>query len=221
MSSLEHHKQELAGAMTFFKSWTEKSAYVMGMLFADGSIPTRNGKPISVTLELKDEDHLEKIANVIDPALRVYHHTRKDGRHSAKFQICRLCVVKDCMDMGITPRKSLSVKFPNTLPTELECHFVRGYLDGNGTISPIWKGGGKVSIGFSCGSPMFLKELRSKIKQYTNANGSVSHNATNGWSLIYNKKEDVTNIGNWMYSQGGLRLERKFRKWKDRRANVY
>src|SRR5688572_1535292 len=98
----------LEKALTFFKSWSTETAYITGLLFADGCITEKNGKAYELNMELKDIEFLEKVALVIDPKIRVHRYERPDGRKSAKFGIGIASVVEDVMALGITPRKSLT-----------------------------------------------------------------------------------------------------------------
>ena len=45
-------------------------------------------------------------------------------------------MVKDLSEKGITPRKSLTLSFDfNSIPREMIRHFIRGYWDGDGTLT--------------------------------------------------------------------------------------
>ena len=46
-------------------------------------------------------------------------------------------IFKDLIKLGVTPRKSLTLKFPTFLNEDLMRHFIRGYFDGDGCI---WDG---------------------------------------------------------------------------------
>jgi hypothetical protein len=43
-------------------------------------------------------------------------------------------LVKDLMEIGLTPRKSLTIQLP-TIPDEYFYHFTRGYIEGDGWIT--------------------------------------------------------------------------------------
>lgn len=76
-------------------------------------------------------------------------------------------VFHDLLKLGLTPRKSLTIKFPNDIPNKYFGHFIRGYFDGDGCVTikrgvgkygqPILKG---IAIIFTSGSKLFLEGLR-------------------------------------------------------------
>ncbi|HLI46523.1 MAG TPA: LAGLIDADG family homing endonuclease [Geobacterales bacterium] len=61
---------------------------------------------------------------------------RVDGieYYKASLNSRRLC--SHLINKGVTPRKSLTLKYPSDeiIPNELERHFIRGYFDGDGSI---------------------------------------------------------------------------------------
>ena len=47
----------------FFDSWTNKMAYVLGIILTDGNIAKNSGL---ISISMKEGDHLEKIRKMID-----------------------------------------------------------------------------------------------------------------------------------------------------------
>ena len=71
------------------------------------------------------------------------------------------------IDLGLYPNKSLTIRFP-TVPKHCLPDFIRGYLDGDGCVylhTAKGKNGQKIvkrlSVIFTSGSELFLKELNS------------------------------------------------------------
>ncbi|MCC6802180.1 MAG: hypothetical protein IT319_04775 [Anaerolineae bacterium] len=211
----------LTRALTFFQTWTLESAYVYGLLYADGNITHRTGNRSILSLELKDIDHVRLVAGVIDPELPVYEYERRDGRKSAKLVIYRSSVVKDCAAKGLLPAKTHTLKWPPDLPKALESHFVRGYFDGDGTVTFSWT---KTSLGydvklrllaFACGSDEFAHALHSIIQANTGTGGRVRHAVKSCATLDYLRKQEIQAVGNWIYADSALYLPRKYQKWQE------
>lgn len=132
--------------ITFFeKIDTEEKAYWLGFLYADGCVceSKKNGKVSSLRLELglsnEDKKHILKFLNNIDYSKKV--ETRDVLLNGVKHQTCRVTITdtemcRDLIKLGCTPRKSLTIKFPTEkqVPIHLQRHFVRGYIDGDGSI---------------------------------------------------------------------------------------
>lgn len=211
----------LEKALIFFKTWTPDMSYVLGLLFADGCITTRFSDYWEIVLEMKDVDHLFKVANVIDPKLRVRQYTRKDGRYSGKISTSVKQVVRDCVALGLRPRKSLDIEWPATLPTEFEADFVRGYFDGDGGITwSITQSKGhpypskRRCLDFACGSPNFGNTLGQVIERNTGVESNIRQ-LKNHCRPQYLSKEAIRAVGEWMYAASPLRLERKYQKWQE------
>ena len=86
---------------------TEEKAYWLGFIFADGYVSTRDNT-FEVSLKLSDFEHLEKLKKFLEWSGTV----KKDSFR------CRLSVVnkhlkQTLVNYGCTPRKSLTLKFPN------------------------------------------------------------------------------------------------------------
>lgn len=125
---------------------TEEKAYWLGFLYADGCIVEqyKNNRLKSMHLEIglckKDENHLHKFLNSIESNVEIKYKTNKlNGKlyESCRVAICCTKMCRDLIDKGCTPRKSLTLKFPNVdiVNANLIKHFIRGYFDGDGCIS--------------------------------------------------------------------------------------
>ncbi|HEC2241997.1 TPA: hypothetical protein R1960_002185 [Staphylococcus delphini] len=134
---------------------TEEKAYWLGMLYADGTLTHNklctNGKimnRLKLTLQSKDKEHLELLAKHIE--LEHYnpktYYTMVNGK---EYSYCELMVsstkmIEDLMDKGMIPtnnsegrEKKELIRFPNEnqVPKHLLRHFVRGYFDGDGSLT--------------------------------------------------------------------------------------
>lgn len=118
----------------------EIKAYWLGFIYADGSInENRFSKCLEIGLKISDIDHLAKFQK--DLGYKEIHIQKRITRLNGKeYPSCRISVPnnKMCNDLirhGATPRKSLTLTFPTHLRKDLIPHFIRGYFDGDGTIS--------------------------------------------------------------------------------------
>ena len=111
----------------FFKEIdTEEKAYILGFLFADGSVGKNQ---ISITLKADDIEVLNNIKNNIylcDRPIKTYRGYKRLVISSKK-------MVNDLISLGCVPRKTFKLKFPK-LKKSLVKHFIRGYFDGDGSV---------------------------------------------------------------------------------------
>lgn len=214
----------------FFKKWTPDMAYVLGFLYADGDIEDvrKSSRTQYITFPSKDRDILESIKKVMEshhpiqyrPARKVLYRNGKiyESAESYRIRIGSRKLFDDLVKLGLTPRKSLTIKFPTDIPDEYLNHFIRGYFDGDGCVS-IKKGMGKrgrsilkgVNTVFTSGSRLFLEGLCEKVHKLAGFNKRNIYNGSGAYYLKYPTSESIEWF-KFLYSNNlyGLFLKRKF-----------
>lgn len=127
----------------FEKIDTEEKAYWLGFIAADGCVQEGKSKyRLSIELSIKDRGHLEKLAKAIDFSGPIYYNKKHKQiyKNEAKIFLCDFLgitskrMVLDLVKHGITQRKSKTIKPPN-IQKKLYKHWIRGYFDGDGSVS--------------------------------------------------------------------------------------
>ena len=127
----------------FFKSWSPEMAYVLGIIYTDGNLK-RGGKNDSTnksggfSISQKEPELLNKVLRLMDCDAILHKRERKiyDKGVSGEiytFSVWNRLVCADLITLGLSPRKSYLVKFPE-IPRECVRHFIRGCWDGDGSI---------------------------------------------------------------------------------------
>ena len=122
---------------------TEEKAYILGFFYADGANCELNGELIGISFTQleQDVDILEKIKTAMKADYNFYSCVQKtNGKVKYKFSINSKKLSERLSELGASPRKSLTLKFPNKdifKSEDLIRHFIRGYFDGDGCI---WDG---------------------------------------------------------------------------------
>lgn len=190
--------------LDFFKIWTFEMAYILGYIFADGYIRIRK---YSMELSIKSKDH--GILNKMNLAMVSNYPILKyktDTGIIYRLSIYRKEIIKDLLNLGLTPRKSLTMKFPK-IPNKFIFHFIRGYFDGDGSVRII---GNSLEIKFTSGSFTFLVGLKEeleklKIKSMIYNYSKKTHTHYVLKILKENQKYFIDNL----YNQASLFLQRK------------
>ncbi|MBP7583048.1 MAG: hypothetical protein KBA61_03370 [Spirochaetes bacterium] len=110
--------------------------YFLGLVAADGSFITHR-REMSVELCLKqgDLELLEHLRDRISPGRPIHQKPGKTSRYTAvRFKLNDRRLVAMLQDHIITHDKSHTLSWPDTIPEEHQPHFIRGYIDGDGTI---------------------------------------------------------------------------------------
>lgn len=130
---------------------TPNKAYILGFFYADGC-NIMNKSTVAMSLEEKDKEILEKIRFEIGSERKlefIEQSKRKDKNNNYHYKdMWRLLlfsshICKALDNLGMMPNKSLKLKFPKWLNKNLYSHFIRGYFDGDGSLSLYQKPNGK------------------------------------------------------------------------------
>lgn len=146
---------------------SEVKAYILGYIVADGSIEesVRKDRPSKlIRLRLgcvtEDDEILHLIQSEIAPnnKLRYYQPKQPNKKQTTIIQICDKELINDLRTLyNIQPRKTYDAnfEFPN-IPRQFERDFIRGFIDGDGSI-------GKKHFSMICNSPKFAEQIKDKI----------------------------------------------------------
>ena len=114
---------------------SEEKAYFLGLLYADGSNRPIRGE-VNLTLQEKDYYLLVKLNNIINPMRPIINITQ----NILKNQIFRMYINSKYIsnrlnELGVFENKTFKLRFTKFLDENLWSHFIRGYFDGDGSIS--------------------------------------------------------------------------------------
>jgi len=198
---------------------TQDKAYWLGFIYADGNVYIfkKNNVEINyvmgIEISIKDIDHLKKFNESISGNLDIKTRDRKIEGYSNVYGMASIRVyskefVKNLQKQGVMENKSLKICFPS-LEKELIPHFIRGFYDGDGSIS-IDKRSQQLRCNFTSGSKEFLNDLKNiflgqGIRCYV---GSTYKNS-NSYTLGITGRDSTINFTNFIYQDASLFLERK------------
>jgi riboflavin synthase alpha subunit len=197
----------------FFDEWNDDSAYILGYIFADGCVswnPRRGYQSLTITASEKDSSHIETIRKTISSTKPLlYSEKTKSYRLIANSK--KLCM--KLMKMGIVPRKSLIVEFPD-VPKKYLRHFIRGVIDGDGTVRYVnRKRSPYFEIQISSGSPKFIRKLVETIKGNIGVDSTIRKVSKNTFVTQYSCSRGKR-LAEWIYWDAHLFLMRKFQQYK-------
>jgi hypothetical protein len=201
---------------TFFDSLNSLSCYWAGFIAADGYIYPPNGG-IRIALSEKDKKHVGLFKQIIQSTNPVRCFDTSNGYRCAQIDVYGAYECQEALNKiyHITRAKSLTLRPPNLQNEDDIRHFIRGYMDGDGSIS--YSGSGHNNhwtLSFISTKEM-LEWIKLQIKMHVPdiGNPSVSPDR-NVFQLIFGG-EQVKRILDWLYkdSISEIRLERKYIKY--------
>lgn len=115
---------------------SEDKAYWLGFMLADGCVTKdKDGVYNTINLQLAscDREHLEKFNVSIGSDHPILVNKNNRGSVSVRFTCTKMA--NDLIKHGVIPKKTFKCKKSEGIPIELERHFWRGCIDGDGFIS--------------------------------------------------------------------------------------
>lgn len=222
---------------SFFKTITAESAYVLGWIMSDGCINYVKDKRYQIRLELKDKDILEKINKLLDSNIKIYNTSRATGRIGIDgksdivstlhlLQISSKKMVKDLLDLGVSPNKTKRVCVPSSVKGKYVRHFIRGYFEGDGSIRVNINGKYKALRTYICSSNKdILTDIGDILKYDINLIPKIYKEKTKAgydccYKLSYGSKESYA-LCRYMYQdiEDNMYLNRKYEIYKNSLEN--
>ena len=204
---------------------TPNKAYILGLLYADGN--NNIGKStVRIQLQEGDKDILEKISKEVDTdrplkyidcSDRIYGNNYV-SKNMFSFEIFSRHVCKMLDYYGMKENKSLILEYPIFLNDELHSHFIRGYFDGDGSITL-----GKNTLFTITSTESFCNDCIDIIRNATDVGGSVfdasCHNGVTKFISIGGRNQ-CKRVLDWLYYDAELYLQRKYDIYRNYYSNA-
>lgn len=203
----------------FKKIDTERKAYFLGFILADGCVylgVNKNSYRFQMNLQTQDKYILEELQKDIGSDYKIQDKQfgyKKNGDPKfislLKINSSKLC--EDLINLGVIPRKSMKQEMKkNLIPNKLISHFIRGYFDGNGSCS-IRKN--LISLDFF-GSKTICLQIDEYLKlNNINKNVLYGNNKNELYGLRINNTDNKILLYYYLYEDATIYLKRKKEKF--------
>jgi hypothetical protein len=197
----------------FFMQWTNGMAYVLGWMFSDGNVES-DLRTFRIKLAVKDIEVLAKIRRLLgsNTPIRIVKQaipSKKSINEYALLSIHSRKMCKDLIALGCTPNKTRKFII-RSMPQSVVNHFIRGYFDGDGSISFNFPNTIRIRIVSSNRSIIFWIALT--FKENLNISPNIKK-VRNIWQCEY-YGDNARAICFWLYANcGEFYLERKRKRY--------
>lgn len=213
--SFQYHSRKYSVNENFFSTRSPEMAYVLGFWYADGDM--KHDKSYRVRFHSLDVDHLKLIRKVFDSDAKIYLTKKLNSQDKCQ----TLCLHSkklyyDLKTIGGKRNKSRRLTFPK-LPDKFYKDFFRGYFDGDGSVHYIKYKASKngkyyteIRSNFTCGSKIFLKQIRKYLSDNLNLSKRViGQYGPHQFKLGYGQSDTFRLLRYMYYPDHGISLKRK------------
>lgn len=203
----------------YFDQWTADVAYVLGFLFADGSVSSCL-RTVTIDVTRSDEAVLQFVKEQWkSPKLIRRYPGRGRTKPYSRLTVGSKIFVESLMRLGVMPRKTFrDDPFP-TVPDKVFGHFVRGFFDGDGSAGRDDRRSIKVKF---IGTPKFIRGLcdsLSRLARMKHKNSTVTHGKVASWCEVsWTHPQDLRAFYDLVYPADGFgfcyeRKRQRLHRW--------
>lgn len=197
---------------------SEKKAYWLGFMYADGYIVSNEGRygqeKMGITISTRDIELLEKFKRDIQ-ATNPITDVSKATSPLSRILLTSQKTVDDLTRQGCLKQKSLILQFPTTeqVPTHLLHHFLRGYFDGDGSIASYTRENYTSYLVNIVGTKNFILNIVVLLE----GRGSYfpDKRKTNSWYFALGGNLQVIDFFNYLYKDATIYMDRKYNKFQE------
>lgn len=190
---------------------SEAKAYWLGFIAADGNV---HRDTLSIGLAPVDNVHLHAFVVALSGTQQVTTRQKVDGFSVATLKLNSVAMVRSLAQYGVVPRKSLTFDWPAAVPDHLIRHFLRGYIDGDGSWH--WKPSrvGRPTWTISLvGTDAFLCAAMAALVRSCDLRPVEIRPASKECRVMrfsYGGNRQVSRIAHWLYDDATVFLSRKY-----------
>jgi hypothetical protein len=183
------------------------------LLAADGNILERYSR-ITLELSVKDYELLTLIRDELAPGYSIRERVRTGPTRfgtgaSGTVTFTSRKMVEDLARFNIGPKKTLTMRWPVNLPTNLVPAFLLGYFDGDGFITSYVASNHTYAVwGLTSGSIEFLHDVISRVKEQIGITIRGPYHKSSQSFVIRAYGTRAVAIDQWLHADG-LGLSRK------------
>lgn len=205
----------------------EEKAYWLGFMYADGYITKErkhSKRKIGISLSTIDKKHLEKFKKAIEFTGNIKDYIVKTSGYKIGTKYSRIIITsekiaQDLINHGCLENKTDILRFPdeNIVPKEYQIDFIRGLIDGDGSVIIINNKNSKYpeyNINFTGTKNMCEAISLILLNKIISLHKRHKDRDNDNYSIIIGGNLQVTKILNILYGNATIYLDRKYKKYK-------
>lgn len=206
----------------FDKIDTEEKAYWLGFIYADGYLSSP--RTIGIEIKIDDIDHLQKFKQALHSELNVhtYHKNSTFGpQTNCRFAFSSKHMYKILLSYFKSVDKTNYGIFPKLSDSTLIPHLIRGFFDGDGSITGVPKDSEHLwrpQISF-IGTKETLEYIETISGFSWDWSQRYPEKNTNNYQISCGRVNDCLSFLHYMYDNAHIYLDRKYKRYIDMAQN--
>lgn len=202
----------------FFKEInSNKKAYWLGFLMADGTMREYRNNKYQLSFELKEEDKyiIENFNNDIESNYLVSISNNSNyNTKRARLIITNHNFTKHLIAKGIIPQKTGQEIIPSDIPKDFVKDFIRGFFDGDGSIQFTHKNRVRSKFHLVSCSETILNQIKKTLEleanvKFTEKSLHVKSGSSHIYELETSTLTEIAKIYDYLYYNDCICLKRK------------
>lgn len=202
---------------TFFDTWTPESAYILGLLMADGTLTTNPKGSRYVELVSTDKSLINVFRLLLNSSHKIAIKKRPSSvlwKPTYRIQIGHRALISRLANIGLSKKSVVPY-----MPRKHYRHFDRGFFDGDGCVifstyhsEERNKKRVYLQVVLTSKYRQFLQQLHLGLRKHTKIRGGSLYEGGRAYRLRYSQK-DVLRLFVFLYKnvEKRLRLSRKYK----------
>ena len=188
-------------------------AYWLGLLFTDGQVDNYRGKRIRLSLQTRDKDLLMKFKEDLGVSANLYEDKRGAGCLQVEFFSDQ--IFDDLAKYGIIPQKTYKTKnIPLSLiPKQFQRDFLRGMLDGDGSITWYNSLVQNSCIDFCSYQETIIDDFQYAIDSFIHKENHTKKVYLGCWHCRWKGRQQCISILDFLYENAERFIQRKYDKY--------
>jgi DNA-binding CsgD family transcriptional regulator len=200
---------------------TPSQAYILGFIYADGSVYPQSG--LRIVIKAEDVEILKFIKKELATDIPIKIRNWKCGIYT-DFCVNRKKIVQDLINLGIIVNKTYKSRSFPKVNSELFPHMLAGFFAGDGSIyknKPKNKSYCEYTVSFSC-NKYVLTDLKYFLKVYHNIHSYLRQRYNNdySWMLEIRGSKNIKKIFNMIFANAPFNLQRKYNLFLENNINA-
>ena len=196
----------------YFDKQTKNSVYLLGFIAADGTV-SKDSNQIKIGLSSVDKEFLEAINRELQNEHPVFSYETDNGYQVSELKLTSKRIKDELAKYNIIPRKTYSFEFPDLIDKQFYLDFIRGYFDGDGSVSTA--GPNAIRFQICSNRPGVLNKIVDILYSYGIEKVSVQSQQRAGGPLYYIQYSTsaTRKIYDLLYYPNCFCLPRKYEKY--------